>query len=332
MLAAELTEINDIKCIKLQSGKYVAHIAYEIGSNVIRFQDIEEKIEFFRFKPDETSEIVSSCPQVYGLPTLYLPNRFGDGILKTSDATYNLPINEPSPFNNHLHGFLHLRPFKIIEHKTENDQAIAVTQYTYDSNDEFYKHLPIDFIAELKFIDGLHYQLKLTNTSKVQMPISVCTHTCMYAPIVEGGSQASTRLKISIGKRCILSSRFLPTKEFKDLDKYDKLYKDGNQCPVLQDIDNDLFTAEQIDVDGKKFNGFIVEDKDKGKKIVYEVDDKFKFWMIWNDKGDKNYFCPEPMTAIVDAPNLGLENSITGYSETKPGETYELHQHIYTLN
>ncbi|HAE52097.1 MAG TPA: aldose 1-epimerase, partial [Ruminococcus sp.] len=84
--SAQKTTFNDIPCIELSAGGYKALIAYEIGSNVIRLQDIKNGMEFFRFNPENTADVIKQSAEVWGLPTLYLPNRFADGILKTSDA------------------------------------------------------------------------------------------------------------------------------------------------------------------------------------------------------------------------------------------------------
>ena len=53
-------------------------------------------------------------PEIWGLPTLYLPNRFDGGVLRTSDGEYRLPINEER-FGNHLHGFLQWQPAFFIK-------------------------------------------------------------------------------------------------------------------------------------------------------------------------------------------------------------------------
>ena len=52
--------------------------------------------------------------------------------------------------------------------------------------------------------------------------------------------------------------------------------------------------------------------------------------MIWNDHGDKGYFCPEPMTWIIDAPNQHIPVDESGYRELAPGESHTLTETIYT--
>ena len=111
----KITTFNGTPCVELCAGGYKALVAYEIGSNVIRLRNEKDGIEFFRFKADTPAEEIKKSAEVWGLPTLYLPNRFADGVLKTSDAVYQLPVNEKAPYNNHIHGFLHKRVHTLSE-------------------------------------------------------------------------------------------------------------------------------------------------------------------------------------------------------------------------
>ena len=95
--STQLFNFNGLTCVRLIAGGYEALIAYEVGSNVIRLRDTKNNMEFFRFNPDNTADDIKQSAEVWGLPTLYLPNRFADGVLKTSDAVYHLPVNEKAP-------------------------------------------------------------------------------------------------------------------------------------------------------------------------------------------------------------------------------------------
>ena len=84
-------------------------------------------------------------------------------------------------------------------------------------------------------------------------------------------------------------------------------------------------------VNGHDFYGVFAEDTASGKKLCYEVSEEYGFWIIWNDRGFNHYFCPEPMTAMIDAPNLDMPNSVTGYTEVKPQQSYEVYQRFFTV-
>ena len=67
------SEVNVI----LENDKYQAIIAPWLGSNVLRIQDKELGIEILRYSADNTVQNLRTGYNsfLYGLPTLYLPNR-----------------------------------------------------------------------------------------------------------------------------------------------------------------------------------------------------------------------------------------------------------------
>lgn len=328
----QLMNWNGTSCVRMNAGGYEALVAYEIGCNVIRLRCNTKEMEFFRWNPDNSAETIKQSAEVWGLPTLYLPNRFADGKLKTSDALYQLPVNEKAPYNNHIHGFLHKRTFEIVEHNADSNCAWVKARYVYDENDEFFKYLPIKFVAEYTFTlsaHGLEQDICFTNVSNKMLPMSLASHTTINAPFVDGAQESDIRLTVPAGKRCELNERCLPTEKLKSLTMWDLEYKSGNKCPVLQVCDNDMYTGEYAELDGEKFHGVIAEDIASGKKLCYEVSEEYKFWIVWNDRGFNHYFCPEPMTAMIDAPNLSLPADITGYTEVRPGETFKAHQRFF---
>ena len=71
------TKINwkGMECIQLCAGGYTALIAPGIGSNVLRLHDDAHGVEFFRWDENNTPEDIKQSAEVWGLPTLYLPNR-----------------------------------------------------------------------------------------------------------------------------------------------------------------------------------------------------------------------------------------------------------------
>jgi aldose 1-epimerase len=88
-------------------------------------------------------------------------------------------------------------------------------------------------------------------------------------------------------------------------------------CPV---------TTEMID--GKPFRGAIIEYQAERTQLRYEIDEQYRHWCLWNDSGGKGFFCIEPMTWMVNAPNLDLPPKITGMQTINPGKTLELQTRI----
>ena len=319
-------------CVKMQSGKYTAIIAPSVGSSVLRFRDDENDLEIFKFRKFIPMKTIEEQREIWGLPTLYLPNRFDKGVLRTSDSVYELPINEPL-LDNFIHGWVHKREHEIECYTEENGKCVLITSYVFDEKDEMYKYFPLDFKISYTFTlspDGLKQEIYLTSNAEKALPVSICTHTCINAPLKDGGDEADLRLCVPIGERCELNRRCLPTEKLLPLADWDKEYKNGQKVPVGQPLDNDMYTAVMNEYKGKPFNGVIVRDLKSGHTLLNEVSKEFRFWNMWNDSGDKGYFCPEPMTAMINSANLSLGADVTGYCELKKGETYKCWQRFYT--
>ncbi len=109
---------------ELSAGGYYAIVAHGLGSNVLRFRDEKRGMEIFRYNGSVSIGEIMNAPEIWGLPTLYLPNRFEKGVLHTSDATYRLPVNEER-FGNHLHGFIQKRAYTVKELGTKGNTAFC---------------------------------------------------------------------------------------------------------------------------------------------------------------------------------------------------------------
>ncbi len=331
--ASEIKKYKDKDVIQMKAGRYTATIAPFLGSNIMSMVDVENDINFFRKDESLSIEELQASAEVYGFPTLLYPNRLRDGILKCSDYTYTFPIVDKEG-HNALHGFLHKREHTIVEATVEDDIAIARTRYVYDDNDPFFVTFPVKFIADYTFElsdEGMKYSVTITNKSKRQLPFGICNHTTINAPFTSKGDPFGTRLFVTIGDKWPLNPRNLPTCDFLSLDNHDRQYLTGSMIPVKHIIDNDVYNCETYDVDGVPFRGAIVTDIASGNEIRYEVDNNFKFWVIWNDLGEKGYFCPEPSTWMIDAPNLPLPGEESGYEELAPRESKTVTEKIYSV-
>ena len=325
-------DFKGVSACKLEADKYSCVIVPSMGSLVVRMLDNENKIEFFRYTEDSTIAQINSARCIWGLPTLYLPNRFDRGVIKTSDATYQLPINEPL-FDNYIHGWVHEREHTVVSAEADDSKAVLVTNYTFGENDEMYKYFPLDFSITYTFTlsdKGLEHKVELKSLADKKLPVSICTHTCINAPIVQGGKQNTLRLSVPVEKICQLDERILPTEELLPLDTKGRRYKNGAMCPVLHQISNDMYTACDNTLDGEPFYGCIVTDKATGKRVCNEVSKEYKFWNMWNDRGMKGYFCPEPMTAMINSPNLKLPRDVSGYSELSKDEVFTCTQRFFS--
>lgn len=322
-----------LKCVELSAGGYYALICVECGSSVLRLRDSTKDVDVFRYSDSYTGEEIKAFPEVFGLPTLYLPNRFADGVIRTSDAVYNLPVNEPQ-FHNHIHGFLHKREHTLISARADGVKAAAVTSFSYDESDEMFACFPVAFTAEFEFTlseSGLEYSITLTNNSDVMMPVSLATHTAFKAPFVDGGAKESIRLYIPAAERCECDSRWLCTGKKDALSDSDAEYVSGKKKPIGQVICNEMFSLTTGVLNGSPLYGTVLTDEKSGIRIVNELSPEYKFMIVWNNDGNGDFFCPEPMTGMIDAPNLDIPAAESGYSELSPGTSATVRQKFYVL-
>lgn len=320
-------------CVKMSVGNYTCIIAPRIGGNCLRLYDSANNIELVNFDPKIPMKWIKSPSILVGIPSLLFPNRLCDGILKTSDAQYTFPINETS-LNNYIHGFIHSRHYRIVSCEAINDVKIARTtlEYVYDDKDTMFQYFPVSFTINLIYTlsnDGLTITTKITNHSDKMMPIGLGCHTSMRAPFAKMGKKKNIRIKIPVIKRVELDDRFLSTGNFLELSEEDALYNEGKICPVLHDINNHMFeigtTTSNL---GKQVHGIVMSDIKKRKSILYEVDDFYRFFILWNCGGNTSFFCPEPISWMINAPNIDLPNEVTGYRELAPNATFETWQKL----
>ncbi len=331
------TFINDVdyqgeNCLEMSAGGYIALFDYELGGLMLRLYDEKNDIEILRFDENVPMARIKEAPVIWGWPLLYLPNRLDGGRLKTSDSEYSFPINEID-FNNYIHGFLHLRKYEIIKREVKSDCVIVSAQYVYGENDEMFKHFPVKFKAVITYTlseDGLEQDFEMTNLSDKALPVGVASHTAIKCPFSKDGDEADLRLKICADKKVPFGDRFLNTGEISQPDADDMRFINGEVNPLTEIIDNQMFLGCDDEFDSKPFYGVRISDVKTGKTICYQTGKEYKFWLVWNEWANKGYCCPEPMSWMVNAPNMTLSPEITGYTEIKNGESWCGYQRIYT--
>mgnify|MGYP001058941583 CR=1 FL=1 len=305
------------------AGGYEALLIPGIGANLIELKYDMKGLSLLR-TPDD-GEIFKVKPQVYGIPVLFPPNRIEDGTFKAAGNVYNFPINEAAR-NNHIHGFLHTRPWQVTKTELIGDAAGIELVFSADSSTDFYRYFPHEFECRLLYrlsTGGLEQRISVQNKSGKAMPLGVGFHTAFRVPFHPGGKEENYRLKVSIGQKWELDDRMLPTGKILPLDNGEEAYRSQGVVPVGHVIDRQLYTAKKIKIDDKEFHGAVIEDATEGIRLVYEVDGEYKHWMLWNETGDKGFVCPEPQTWTVNAPNLKLPDEITGLMLLPAGETWQ---------
>lgn len=319
----EQTTWGNFSAVRFSAGGYEALIIPDVGANLIELKDNKRGLNLLR-TPDD-GETFGTRPQVYGIPVLFPPNRIEDGTFKVGNTVYNFPINETAK-NNHIHGFLHKRPWKVNRTEIIGDTAEVELTFHADPATDFFVYFPHEFEFRLLYklsYSGLEQNVSVINKSNDAMPFGLGFHTAFRVPFHPDSREEDHRLKVSIGRKWELNDRMLPTGRILPLDKEEEAYRSQGVFPTGHVIDRALFTAQPIKIEDKDFHGAAIEDVSKGLRLIYEVSREYKHWMLWNENGSKGFVCPEPQTWTVNAPNIALKDEETGFVLLSPGGSWQ---------
>ncbi len=320
--------------IRFAAGGYEALMIPGVGANVIELKQVEKGLELLRAPEGVAPEAFKVRPQVYGIPVLFPPNRIEDGTFMADGRNYQFTINE-IPNNNHIHGFLHRRPWKVTKMDILSEDRVEVEAvFEADASSEFYKEFPHEFEFKLLYTlseKGLEQKVTIINRSSLPMPMGLGFHTAFKIPFHPEGREEDYRMLASIGDKWELNDRMLPTGRLIEPTELEKGYRQEGVQPVGQVIDKQHFTAQPLRINDREFHGAIIEDRAKAIKLVYECGKGYGHWMLWNSDGQQGFVCPEPQTWAVNAPNIKLPDHVTGFQLLAPGEAWEECCAIYVV-
>ncbi|MBZ9686616.1 aldose 1-epimerase [Clostridium estertheticum] len=320
------------KSIRFSAGGYEALMITDVGANIIELKDTIRGLSILRTPVDNLEfEVFKSTPQVYGLPVLFPPNRLEDGTFKVEDRVYKFPINEPE-INNYIHGFIKNEKWKIARSEIIEGEEVEIEAILdFNEEHEFYKYFPHAFQFKLVYnlsSSGLKQTTSIINLSNEKMPMGIGFHTAFNIPFHPESVEEDYRLIASIDKIWEQNERNLPTGKILDLTIDEKQYLNKGINPLGEELESH-YTLKNMNINGEEFHGAIIEDTSKKIRLIYEMGNDYKHMVLWNDKGDKHYVCVEPQTCSINAPNINLENDITGFKTLCPNETWSEECRIY---
>jgi aldose 1-epimerase len=321
-------EFNGERAIWLRAERYEAALLPEIGGNLIAFRDRESGYVFLHEPSLDEMEAFKARPIIHGIPVLFPPNRYEDGLFPWKGKVHRLPVNEPST-GNHLHGFLYNTPWRVDSFGCSGLESFVAVSVSFDEQHPAYVNFPYKFTIRLRYNlseDGLSQQVTIRNEGEEEMPCLLAFHTSVNAPFTPGGSSADCRLKLTIGQRWELDGRMLPTDRVQPLDIHEERMKDGGVYPFYEAMDNHYTAVPQ---NGR--NRMELTDTKMGVTLVYDVGTSYKQWMIWNNFANGGFFCPEPQINLVNAPRVKLPPEDIGLFGLAPGELWEETSRLYMI-
>lgn len=312
--------------ITFSHGNYQATLLTNRGGNLISFRDTEQGYHFLREPQPEQMEDFTANPFAYGIPVLFPPNRIEDGVFPFGGKIYRLPINEEAN-NNHLHGFFYDYPWKVVKTEAGADESFVIIEQQVTESHPAYRFFPHAFTLTMRFsvsAEGLKQDVQVTNQGASPMPCLLGFHTAINAPFAPGSSMEDMEFTLTIGERWEANERMLPTGRFQPLSENEQRIKGEGVSPYFERLDNHYTAAP---VNGK--NGMVLTDKRENIRLIYDAGLGYKHWMIWNCDAASGFFCPEPQTCMVNAPNLSLPEETTGMIVLGPGETWQETSRIF---
>lgn len=290
---------------RLTAGDYTARICPEMGGNLIQFSHGQLGVEAMRTPPD--AETLRANPNVYGMPLLFPPNRIVDGTYTFQGRTYTFPINEPAR-HNFIHGTLSQTSMAIVDKAADVAEASITLQYQATA-DAPYLAFPHAFTVTLAYVlhtkNGLTQCVTVQNNSAMDMPFGLGFHTAFHAP-------PNSRVSATIGRECLIEQgRFRPTGAYLDTSPQRDLLLGEGLPPQAGPVSN-LYE--------NRGGCVVIQHADPAAQVIYEVDEGYRFFMLWNQNAAQDFFCPEPQTWTVDAPNSPLPHEETGFDAIAPGD------------
>jgi aldose 1-epimerase len=312
--------------VLLKFGRYSAVLLPRIGSNLISFRDDENDYQLLREPKEEEFASFVERPMIHGIPVLFPPNRFDGGRFTFNGRDYVFPVNEPAT-GNHLHGFVYNCPWEVKSFGTDATSSYVTAILRFDEQHPSYVYFPHTFTLSLTYIlteEGLTQTFSAHNEGPDELPFMLGYHTAVNAPFAPGSTIEDIDVLLTIGERWQLGGRMLPTGQSQALDAGEQALKSGAGNPYYADMDNHYSSVPQ---DGR--NIMVLTDNKAKVRLVYDAGLKYKHWMVWNNQSNGKFFCPEPQTNLVNAPNSTLPAEVSGLFGLKSGEVWSETSRMY---
>jgi aldose 1-epimerase len=312
--------------IFLKYGRYSAIVLPRVGGNLISFRDDDRGYAFLREPAGAEWESFLEKPMLHGVPVLFPPNRYDAGTFEFDGRTYRFPVNEAHT-GNHIHGFVYHSEWEVAEYGSTEEKSYVTVKLLFDEKHPDFVYFPHRVLLSQTVTltnDGLAYQFDAVNESSEAIPLMLGFHTSVNAPFAPGSSVADLQCGLSIGQRWELNERMLPTGKLLPLSEGEGLLKSGEGNPYFESLDNH-YQAEPI----AGVNAMTIYDRKADAKFVYEAGEAYKHWMVYNAAANGEFFCPEPQTGMVNAPNVDLPASQTGLIRLEPGQRWTAVSRMY---
>ncbi len=254
-------------------------------------------------------------PSGSGIPLLFpFPGRIGQAKYSFGGRDYQLEPGDA--FGNAIHGFVHVRPWRIVEQRTE--KVVGEFQASVD-DPAILERWPSDFRIRVSYeVRGreLLSEIEFENTGDGPLPCGFGTHTYFRLPLAEGAAPEETLVhaptsKIWELKDMLATGQVLPIPAGMELEQSGPLA--GRQFDTS-------YTDLKPEDDGLLHTW--LRDPTSGRTVTQLFDKSFTQCIVYTPP-HREAICLEPYTCLPDSFRLTAEGHKTGLMVLKPGEAYK---------
>lgn len=247
-----------------------------------------------------------------GIPLLFpFPGRIAGTALQWDGKSY--PLEAGDGRGNALHGFVHERPWRVIEQ--EPARLVAEFQASVDDA-QLLNHWPADFrITATYQVQGncLSSNFVLENPDSHPLPCGFGTHPYFALPL--GGSSADNcRVKLPVSSRWELvemnaTGEKLPLED-------PPLFQRGQAFGTMtfDTVFSDLVFSSGL-------CGASIEDPESGRRVTVSFDRAFRECVVYTAP-NRESICIEPYTCVPDPFRLERGGVNAGLRVLSPGESF----------
>ncbi|MBE6370425.1 MAG: aldose 1-epimerase [Lentisphaerae bacterium] len=282
-------------------GGFTVSFRPEAGGNMVQLRHNRSQIEILRTPPEDFDYLAK--PEIWGMPVLLPPNRIRDGKFSYQNRSYQLPINEPPPRNNCLHGLILHKPWQI--RKSADNAVELFIHYPGSAANEGWMH---EFEVRLHYTfaeDAVYQEITVRNLSELDMPLMVGFHSAFRMP-----DGAVFRLDADQESRTLDDLR-------KIVDGNTELLPPWGNYRAIQPGERILGHCAMLHLQGRDPE-FSIRYPDSSWQMRYILPPPWREWVLWNNTGSENFLCAEPQSCRIDAMNLDIPFSESGVIELAP--------------
>ncbi|PSR35788.1 MAG: aldose 1-epimerase [Sulfobacillus thermosulfidooxidans] len=295
--------IGDIDVISLENPYWACLIAPALGGQILSLRFKPLNWELLRVPSHQKAW--EDEPFLFGIPILIPPGRIAEGQFTWNGTHYHWPQNDTAG-PNHLHGFVWNRPWRVVDVSATHLWLTLGAQGTADLAWYMGSRLNVGVEYALR---GPELLIRVTaqNTGSMSVPFGIGFHTTWNL------QEQDWEVLIPRGREWAMTTAVMPNGTFlPHLSSLRGLPVGRLATSVVADacyrLDDDVDTA------------VFMRGAESAFEFIWQPDAQFRQLTIFRPSLNSPFICVEPCTWTHNAPNLSVDQAISGMSGLDSGE------------